>query len=364
MLRRIICSILFLLLLVTSPFCLAGTPTAPNTDANAVVQLTQFRWATHTDAVTGASTLRLVFDVSGPVQVDGAVTDTPTPRLLVNVKGAAPGKLDEVTNLDGTVADRVTISSVDGQNTKITIGLPRMVNDGDYTVFTLPGDASTNKPLRVVVDIDKPMPLPSFSFTAGLKGKVIAIDPGHGGTDVGAIGPDNIQEKTITLAVSLKVKALLEQAGAKVVMTRTDDRDVFAPNDGATEELGARVDVGNKNNADVFVDIHVNSFANPQVSGTGTYYYRKTIYDKLLAQSIQSGAVRAGGLNNRGIYPANFYVLKHTLMPSMLIELGFLSNQEEETLLNTPQLQQKLAQGIVSGLDNFFLQAAKIGGGS
>jgi len=208
------------------------------------------------------------------------------------------------------------------------------------------------------------VPLPDFSFTPGIKGKVIAIDPGHGGSDTGAIGPTNIQEKAVTLAVSMKVKALLEQAGAKVYMTRTDDRDVFAPNDSASEELGARVAVGNKYKADIFVDIHANSFTNPQVGGAGTYYYKKSIYDKVLARTIQSNLADASGLDDRGIYPANFYVLKHTVMPAVLIELAFLSNPKEEKLLNTPLVQQKMAQGIVNGIDDFFTQAAKIGGGN
>jgi N-acetylmuramoyl-L-alanine amidase len=363
-LRRAICSILFLLLLMASPFCLAETSTSPNNDTNTVLQLTQVRWATRTDAVTGASSLRFVFDVSGPVQVDGAVIDTPTPRLVVSVKGAAPGKIGDPINLDDKIASRVSISSVDGQNSKITIELPLRVNDGDYKIFTLPGDANANRPFRVVVDIKKPLPSVIFNYTPGLKGKIIAIDPGHGGTDSGAIGPNNIQEKTITLAVALQVKDLLEQAGAKVVMTRTDDRDVYAPNDSAVDELGARAEVANKNKADIFVDIHANSFGNPKVGGTGTYYYQKSVYDKLLAQSIQDSVVSADGLNDRGIYPANFYVLKHTLMPAILIELGFISNPDEETLLNTPQFQQKLVQGIVNGLDSFFVQAAKLGGGS
>jgi N-acetylmuramoyl-L-alanine amidase len=363
-LRRKICSILFLLLLITSPFCLAETLASPNNDTNAAVQLTQFRWANRTDAVTGASSLRFVFDVSGPVQVDGAVIDTPTPRLVVILSGAVPGKLGDPINLDSKIASRVSVSSEDGQNSRITIELPLKVNDGDYKIFTLPGDVNANKPFRVVVDIKKPVTPVTANYTSGLRGKKIVIDPGHGGSDSGAIGPNNVQEKTVTLAVALQVKDLLEKAGAKVIMTRTDDRDVYAPNDSAVDELGARAAVGNTNKADVFVDIHANSFSNPKVGGTGTYYYEKSSYDKLLAQSIQDSVVSVDGLVDRGIYPANFYVLKHTLMPAMLIELGFISNPDEETLLNTPQFQQKLAQGIVQGLDNFFVQAATVGGRS
>jgi N-acetylmuramoyl-L-alanine amidase len=82
----------------------------------------------------------------------------------------------------------------------------------------------------------------------------------------------------------------------------------------------------------------------------------------LLAQSLQTGLIRTDGLTNRGIYAANFYVLKHTDMPAALIELAFISNPKEESLLNSPVYQQKLADGVVNGLNIFFSRAAQIGG--
>lgn len=204
-------------------------------------------------------------------------------------------------------------------------------------------------------------PTPSAVITSGLKGKVIVIDPGHGGTDSGTIGPDNTQEKTVTLAVALKVKKLLEQAGTKVYMTRVDDCDVYAPHDSAADELDARVMVGNKNKADAFIDIHANSFSDPKVGGTTTYYYQESAGSQLLAQNLQDSVIAANGLNDRSVQPADFYVLKRTMMPSSLIELAFLSNPDEEKLLNLPQFQQKLAEGIVNGLASFFIQAARLG---
>jgi N-acetylmuramoyl-L-alanine amidase len=327
-----------------------------------VEQFTQVRWANHTDAVTGALTLRLVFDVSGPVEADGTATSNPTPRLTVNVKGVQPGSVPDSLDLDGKVADNVSISAVDGQNSKIVIELPIMVDDGDYKIFTLPSDAKANKPFRVVVDINKPVPPITFNFTPGLKNKVITIDPGHGGTDPGAIGPAKTPEKTVTLAVALKVKALLEKAGAKVLMTRTDDTDVYGPNSSAVDELKARTTVANSRKADLFLSIHANSFTDRSVGGSATYYYQKTPYDMLLAQNIQSGLAQAGGLKDRGYFSANFYVIKRTLMPAALAELAFISNPDEEKLLTNPVFQQKMAQGIVQGLENFFAQAAKMGG--
>ena len=111
---------------------------------------------------------------------------------------------------------------------------------------------------------------------------------------------DNIQEKAITLAVALKAKSLLEQVGAKGTPTWMDDRDVFCSKVTVPMmNLVPGVAVGNKNKAHVFFRcIHANYFDNPQVCGTGTYYFQKTIYDKLLAECIQTSVINADGLND------------------------------------------------------------------
>lgn len=325
-------------------------------------ELTDLRFAVHNDAVTGAKRLRVVIDVTGPVEVDSSVSASPMPQLTINIKGAGTGTASNCLQLDGQIAQQATLSAVDN-NSQVLIDLPNMIDDNDYRVFTLSRDVKANKPFRVVVDINKPATTAKLKITSGLRGKVIALDPGHGGSDSGAIGPSRVQEKTVTLAVAQKVQALLERAGAKVLMTRSDDRDVFAPNDSAVDELRARVQVGTSNNADIFVSIHANSFTSPSVGGTATYYYPKTSYDRVLAQSLQDCIVRADGLDDRSINQANFYVIKRTTMPAALIEMAFISNPGEEKLLTTQQFQQKMAQGIVQGLERFFAQASKMGGG-
>lgn len=349
--------LLLLLMLLLPPLCRAEPPAPSGGYFRGTPKVTQIRWAIHTDAVTGVKSLRIVLDATGPVQAAGTVTATPSPCLVVDIGGAVPAKTAQDTVLDGTIATRVGICAAGGKASRLVIELPQAIGAGDYKVFTLRRDPQTQKPFRVVVDINKAA-LPPAAFTPGLKGKVIVLDPGHGGSDPGAIGPGGSQEKTVTLAVALKVRDLLQASGAKVIMTRTDDRDVFGPNASDNDELGARVDVGNKNKADVLVDIHVNSFGSPAVGGTGTYYFTKSDNDRLLAKSIQDSVVSAAGLNDRGVYSANFVVLKYTTMPAALIELGFISNPDEEKLLIAPVFQQKLAQGIVSGLSDFFRLAA------
>jgi len=380
-LRRTVCLLLFVLLLLTTSVGMAGTgtgsspATAPviriadaSTDTSdsdndsvsdsAVPQLTQVRWAPHIDAVTGASSLRIVFDVSGPVAVDGNELYSPTPRIVVNVRGAGAGKLDKSTKFDGAIVDRLAINAVNDNKCQIVVEMPLMVDDSDYKVFTLKRDKSTGKPYRIVVDINRPIPPANFNFTPGLRGKVIAIDPGHGGTDPGAIGLARTQEKTVTLAISLKVKDLLERAGATVLMTRETDRDVFGPSASDVDELKARTTVANLGKADLFLCIHANSFVNRTAGGTETFYYQKTTYDRLLARCIQDNVIANDGLQNRGITATNFYVNKHTVMPASLLEVAYLSNPDEENLLNDSMFEQKVAAGVVQGLDQFFTRAA------
>ncbi len=321
--------------------------------------LTNIRWANHVDAATGALTLRMVIDVTGPVKVDGSFLASPLPQLVVNIKNANVGQVDNVT-LDGKVANKINISSAAG-NARLVIDLPGAIGANDFHVFTLPSDGKNNKPNRVVIDINKPVPNVATLLTAGLNKKVIVLDPGHGGSDPGAIGPGGDQEKTVTLAVAQDLKGLLEKAGATVIMTRQSDVDVFGPNASGVDELGARANIANSRKADIFLSIHANSFSNPTVNGTATYYYPKSNNDSLLAQSIQDSYIQATGLQDRGIAQANFYVVKHTNMPASLIELAFISNPNEEKLLIDSQFQLKMAQGIFQGLDSFFTQAA--GGG-
>jgi N-acetylmuramoyl-L-alanine amidase len=324
-----------------------------------MAEITGVRWATHTDAVSGVNRLRVVIEVSQPVTTETMVVGSPTPKLVVTMKNTKAGKLADGLTLDGRIAEQASAYLTATRDIRMLIDVPLMLEDTDYKVFTLKNDPKTNRPFRVVIDINRKVPSVDYKFTSGLKDKVIVLDPGHGGSDPGAIGLNKTQEKTITLAVALQTKALLEKAGAKVLMTRQDDRDVYGPNATAVDELKARSTVANNAKADVFVSIHINAFQNRSVGGTATYFYQKTPYDSMLAQNIQTSLARASGLQDRGINSANFYVIKRTVMPAVLVELAFISNPDEEKLMNTSQFHQRTAQGIVQGLDRFFTQAAR-----
>ena len=191
-----------------------------------------------------------------------------------------------------------------------------------------------------------------------LKGKLIVIDPGHGGNDAGAIGPTGVMEKNVTLKVSLELKRLLEAEGAEVVMTRETDSTVSSKGAKASdiEELGARCEVANRIGAEIFISIHADSFTRPEARGTTGYYYSKSTTGKgqKLADCIRRNLVEQLGTPSRGTQPCNFYVVKNTDMPATLIELGFISNKEEEKLLDSKEGVMKAAQGIFDGIEDYF----------
>lgn len=175
---------------------------------------------------------------------------------------------------------------------------------------------------------------------------LIALDPGHGGSDPGAVGPTEVEEKNITLAVSIKLRDLLTAAGCAVVMTRETDTDVSYPDSPAGVELQARVAVANNAGADVFISLHCNAAASPQAHGTETWYYHD---GEPLAQ-VLTVCLADTGLANRGAKQGSFYVLKYTLMPAVLVEMAFITNPEEETKLADPAFQACVAAAIKQGL--------------
>ena len=193
-----------------------------------------------------------------------------------------------------------------------------------------------------------------FRTSGGLDGKIITLDAGHGGSDPGAIGSDGTKEKNITLPITKMVKEILEEKGAKVYMTRTTDVDVFGPNASDAEELQARVNVGEKYNSDMFVSLHINSSVNKNIGGFSTYYYPKTDNDLRLAKNIQNKLAANFGVDDLGVRQANFYVIKRISMPAVLVEMCFISNEKELTLMKGQWFQKKTARLIAEGIEKYF----------
>ena len=192
-------------------------------------------------------------------------------------------------------------------------------------------------------------------MNGGIKGKTIIVDAGHGGSDCGAIGPSGVYEKDITLAVAKELQKRLIMEGAKVLMTRTTDRDVSNRQDATVRvELGDRVVVAEELQADVFVSIHLNSFTSPDIGGVETYYYEGSLEGERLAYAVQKNLMEQFDLEDRGVKTANFYLLKNSSMPSILTELAFISNPREEQLLISSNAQSLFAQAILTGLKQYF----------
>lgn len=346
------------LLLVASMFIWPVSAAAADTG----VKITGIRWGRTADAVTGSVKVRLVLETSGPVEAGQFITSKPNWRLVATLRGATADNIAVPSSPDKAIVEKMSIVKSGKDTVHVILDLPQSITEDQYKVFTLKADPKAKRPFRVVIDVEKAVPPGELKYSAGLRNKIVALDAGHGGTDPGAIGVRGSREKDLNLFLTLKVKTILEAAGARVLMTRTNDVDVSNPDASDRDELRARTLVGNNNRADIFISIHHNSSANTGLTGTTTYYFHKSMFDVVLAQSIQAAMVQAGGLVNIGVRPANFFVVKNTTMPAALLEIGFLSNPQEELILANPSFQQKMAQAIVAGIDQFFGQAAKMRG--
>ena len=178
-----------------------------------------------------------------------------------------------------------------------------------------------------------------------LAGKLIVIDPGHGGSSTGALG-GNSMEKNITLAISLKLRAVLESYGARVVMTRDNDTDV---------DLYARPRMANELRADLFVSIHNDSFTS-NVRGTTTYYHKGDQNAHALALAVQreimavSGIPSKGALSDGVLYQNGLAVLRDSRMPAILVEVAYISNFTDRSHLLDPNFQSRIAAAITRGV--------------
>lgn len=197
-------------------------------------------------------------------------------------------------------------------------------------------------------------------WTLPLSGKTIAIDAGHGGPDGGAVSKDGLVEKEVTLAISTYLRDYLQQAGAIVVMTREEDKDLAQPGTKGysrrkTEDLHARADMIAAKQADALVSIHLNSIASSRWRGAQTFYHSLHPGSKVLAEMIQ-GELKASMQNTtRSASTEDTLFLLRTLnIPSVLVEVGFLSNMEESALLANQQYQQKMAAAIYQGILRFY----------
>jgi N-acetylmuramoyl-L-alanine amidase len=174
--------------------------------------------------------------------------------------------------------------------------------------------------------------------------RVVVIDPGHGGTDPGAIGIGGLRETEITLHMSQEVARLLQEKGLQVYLTRSDEsREV---------DLPPRVALAQRVRADVFVSIHANSInmSRPDINGAMAFYAPGSASGGDLSQTILNSIVRNVNIPSRGTHSARFYVVRHTSMPATLVETGFVTGAQDAPKLADPNFRRQMAAAIAQGI--------------
>lgn len=177
-----------------------------------------------------------------------------------------------------------------------------------------------------------------------LKGKIIVLDPGRGG-DSGSAGPMGLSEGYVNLEIARTLADNLENEGAAVYLTR--DKNEF-------KSLAERVKFSNNIKPDLTISIHQNIFNDEKIGGTETFYYPGDAEGRRLAEHIQRNLVSALMLRDLGAKEADLYVLRETNNPSVLVNVAFLSNPEEERLLSEPEFRQKAAAAIIEGVVSYY----------
>ncbi|MBS4194792.1 N-acetylmuramoyl-L-alanine amidase [Lederbergia citri] len=173
--------------------------------------------------------------------------------------------------------------------------------------------------------------------------KTIVIDPGHGGRDEGAAGANGTIEKNLTLNAALLLSEKLKKAGFNVILTRSADEYV---------SLQDRAELAYIKNADIFISLHFDSIEDSSVHGHTTYYY----YDDevKIAEAIHNRITDAIHISDRGVRYGDYYVLRENQRPSILLELGYLSNPAEEQVIKTKKYMDKITNAIEKGLVDYF----------
>lgn len=185
------------------------------------------------------------------------------------------------------------------------------------------------------------------------EGKVIVLDAGHGASDGGAVGISGAVEKDINLAITLHLKDMLEETGAKVVLTRDSDDPIA---ESKREDMRLRKRIRNESDADAFLSIHMNKFAESKYKGAQVFYSPDKD-SKELGETLQSCLKEMLSPDNNRVAKAagdSLYLLRDSPVPAVIVECGFLSNPSEEQLLCQPDYQSKVARAICTGVMKYF----------
>ncbi|MCX8026708.1 MAG: N-acetylmuramoyl-L-alanine amidase [Thermodesulfovibrionales bacterium] len=350
-------------------------------------------------------TVRIVVDLSGPVEFTKGRLSNPE-RLFFDLKNCKlPKNIPSNYNINLNIIKMVRLGQFNANTVRIVFDIEKP--DYDFKVFSL------EDPVRLVVDFtpktsgeqpkDKTTPEPiqkevipdtkTEAKSPPIQKKIVVLDPGHGGHDPGAVGPSGLYEKDIVLDVALKAAQYITNSYPHIEVHLTRNKDVFIP-------LEQRAQIANRLNADLFVSIHTNAAPNRLARGIETFLLNWTddeeamrvaarenaitmkqmkelknevsiILTSLERETKRDESVKAAGyvqnaliqnitseypkVSNLGVKQALFYVLVGAKMPSVLTEISFISNKEEEYLLSTEDYRIKIAQSIGDGINSYFL---------
>ncbi|MEW5919687.1 MAG: N-acetylmuramoyl-L-alanine amidase [Bacillota bacterium] len=186
-----------------------------------------------------------------------------------------------------------------------------------------------------------------------LTGLVFAIDPGHGGYDPGAKGY-GLVEKDVVLEIGFFLRDYLQQGGARVIMTRDRDKDFLAAAGPKKRlDMSNRLRIVEEEGADLLVSIHANYISSSRWQGSQVFYQEGSSGGKALAECIQAELTRVLKNTNRQAKSGNFFMLRESSMPGVVVEVGFISNPQEAELLGKPKYQMKMAWAIYLGIIAF-----------
>lgn len=364
-------------------------------------------------AETSPGTTRVVVDVTGPVDVSPSQLTSPS-RLMIELRPAASMPVAPVPTESATLPSqpaplaRPEVPAEAPRVVEVRTEAPKTELPKTELPKTETARAEARKPTPAPKLAPEPAPVvkepsavssselakaarpasgsSSLTRALGLKLNRIVLDAGHGGHDQGTSGPKGLVEKELVLDVTLRLGKLIEQGlGAEVIYTRSDD--TFIP-------LEGRTDLANEKKADLFLSIHANSSSIPRISGVETYYLnftdskeamalasrenaasqrsifelqdllqKITLHEKIdesreFANRVQSSLFAFSlrtfpGQQNRGLKKAPFVVLIGAQMPSILAEIGFVTNPREEQLLKRPDYRQKIADALYKGVSKY-----------
>ncbi len=356
-----------------SPPRMVVSPPAPRLPQNAgPVTITNVDYKVVSPALT-----QIEVTTSGPAKYRTEALDNPN-RLAFDLAGAVLDKgVKTAQSVDDSIIKTIRVGRLLTPQTKfgrVVLDLSRMVGfsvdsrtaDSGGSSMTYIINVITTEPSAPVAAVPPVAPVapftPSVPTNASLAGKIIVIDPGHGGKDTGAsaeLHPFDVYEKDITLAIGRRVQSMLMQNGATVVMTRNDD---------SFPALESRPALANSRHADYFISIHADSsvLGRNTLAGTTVYFHAQNSICRLMAADIGRRISETSGISYNGVksdtirFRTGFAVLRGSEMPAVLVETGYMNNDHDLAKLRDDGAQQRIAVGITAGLRDFISDQVRL----